>query len=72
MIPIIKYKNNDNFGVTTIYYGHSDAALETIEFCLKEGLTKIAIENNYLEINIIDIDYSIDAFLVVSYSFIQK
>lgn len=72
MIPAIKYKNNDNFGIKIIYYGHTTAEFQAIESYLKKGLEELAIENNYIEVNVIDIDYSVDGFLIVSYSFIEK
>jgi hypothetical protein len=72
MTPTIKYKNIENFGVKTIYYGHTTAEFQAMETCLKNGLTEFAIENNYIEVNVIDIDYSVDGFLIVSYSYIEK
>jgi hypothetical protein len=69
--PKITYRKNDNWGVTSVFYGRTTNDLENMEEKLREKLMEIAIEKNYSEIEIIDTDYcdSENGLIYVNYRY---
>jgi hypothetical protein len=68
MTPIIKYRKNEDFGIIHIDIGFP-YQLDKLEEIIREKLIKVAIENGYSEIEMVDNDFSIPNYVIIHYSF---
>lgn len=71
MSIIIKYRKNENFGIVPIHYGRYAADLAAVESTVRQTLYALALEKSYQEIEIVDIDYSVDSYAIVHYAFVK-
>lgn len=72
METTITFNDNTNWGITNIFYGFTTEDLDLIEAKVRNKLLKIGEENSYSQINIDTIDFTLDGWVKVVYTFVTK
>lgn len=66
----ITFNDNTNWGITNIFYGFATEDIDLIEAKVRNKLLKIGEENSYSKINIHKIDFTLNGWVKVVYTFL--
>lgn len=68
----IIFNNNENWGIHSVFFGMTIEDMNLIQSKVNDSLKKLCEEKKYIEINISKIDFSMDGWAVMTYTYKNK